>query len=91
MAQLLSLINLTNFNYCMNFESKTEKYYWYFSMLIVILIMLLGILLFVSDFFKNVPINIRFVIATFIISYGGFRLVMIINKSKKTNNENENN
>jgi hypothetical protein len=75
----------------MNFESKTAKYYWYFSVLIVSLIILLGIFLFISDFFKNVPTNIRIVIATFIISYGSFRLVMIFSKLKKRNDENENN
>jgi hypothetical protein len=73
----------------MDFKSKISKYYWYFSIFIVLLIISLGIILFVSDFFRNVPVNIRLIIATFIISYGGFRLVMIYVKSKKSDDENE--
>ena len=74
----------------MDFQSNASKYYMYFSLLIIILILLLGLILVFSDFFKNVPTNIRIVIGAFIISYGGFRLVNIINKFKKSNNENEN-
>ena len=66
----------------MNFRHKTAKYYWYFGILVVALFILLGILLLVSDIFENIPINIRLVIATFIIAYGSFRLVTIFNKQR---------
>lgn len=70
-------------------EKKSVNFYWWFGLIIVSLILLLGILLIFSNYFVYVPINYRIIFGGLIISYGAFRLVGIILKSKKQDDEDE--
>jgi hypothetical protein len=73
----------------MKHESKLTKYLRIFDIIIVGLLILLGGILMFSKYFINVPWNIRFILALFIISYGAYRLVSIVQKSKIDSNEED--
>jgi hypothetical protein len=60
-----------------------------FSLVIVILFFVLGFYMVFSSYFKNLPLNIRIIIAFFIFAYGSFRLVSIIYKPKPGADEDE--
>jgi hypothetical protein len=59
-----------------------------FGLIIVVLILLTGIILVFSSYFDYIPKNIKIVMGFLLISYGSFRLVNIIIKSKKQSDEN---
>lgn len=60
-----------------------------FSLVIVGLFFALGLYLVFSSYFKNLPLNMRIIIAFFIFAYGSFRLVSILYKSKPDTDEDE--
>jgi ascorbate-specific PTS system EIIC-type component UlaA len=62
-----------------------------FGLIIVVLILLTGIVLLFSSYFEYIPKNIRIVLGFLLISYGSFRLVNIIIKSKKQSDEDTSN
>jgi hypothetical protein len=72
----------------MKLNSNLAKYYWIFGLLVVILLIVLGLYILLSNYFDYVPSNFRFVIGFFIIAYGTFRLVNIIVKFKRNDDEN---
>jgi hypothetical protein len=73
----------------MKLKSNPATYYWIFGLLIVILLIILGFYIIFSKYFEYIPSNFRFVMGFFIIAYGAFRLVNIIVKSKKNDDEND--
>jgi hypothetical protein len=73
----------------MKFKSNPATYYQIFGLLVVILLVILGIYVLFSKQFEYIPSNFRFVIGFFIIAYGAFRLVNIIVKSKRNDDEND--
>lgn len=73
----------------MNQVSNFSKFYKIFGIVVVILIIVLGGSVLLTKYFETIPLNIRIILALFIISYGAYRLVSIWNKSKKQNDENE--
>jgi magnesium-transporting ATPase (P-type) len=54
-----------------------------FGLILIVLIIILGLMVIFSSYFNNLPKNFKFIFAFLILSYGGFRLVNIINNSKK--------
>ena len=73
----------------MQLDIKTINFYRLFGLVIVILIILIGLFLLFAPYFEYIPFNYRIIFAFLIISYGSFRLVGIILKSKQEKNENE--
>ena len=73
----------------MRLDIKTINFYRLFGLLIVIIIILIGLSLLFAPYFEYIPFNYRIIFAFLIISYGSFRLIGIILKSKQEKNENE--
>lgn len=74
----------------MKIGKDIAKYYWYFGLLIVILFLIFGVTILMSNYFQYIPTNMRIIIGIFIISYGAFRLVTIMQKFKNKDYEDEN-
>ena len=70
-------------------EHNFEKIYKWFGIIVVALILILGLAVLFTKYFANIPVNIRIILAIFILSYGAYRLVNIWNKSKKRDHEND--
>ncbi len=49
----------------------------------------MGLFLLFSPYFENIPFNYRIIFALLIISYGSFRLIGIILKTKNDKDETE--
>ena len=65
------------------------KYYLYFGLIVIILLLGLGVILLLSNYFPYIPTNMRNILGIFIISYGAFRLVNIIQKFKNQDYDND--
>jgi hypothetical protein len=59
-----------------------------FGLIIVLFILLIGIGLIFTNYFDNIPKNIRIVLGFLLVVYGSFRFVGIIIKQKKQSDEN---
>jgi hypothetical protein len=68
---------------------KILNFYKLFGIIIVVLILLMGLFLLFSPYFENIPFNYRIIFALLIISYGSFRLIGIILKTKNDKDETE--
>jgi hypothetical protein len=73
----------------MRLNNKIINFYKLFGIFIVVLILLMGLFLLFSPYFENISFNYRIIFAFLIISYGSFRLVGIILKSRQEKDENE--
>jgi hypothetical protein len=58
-----------------------------FGLIIVLFILLIGIGLMFTNYFDNIPKNIRIVLGLLLVLYGSFRFVSIIIKQKKQSDE----
>jgi hypothetical protein len=58
-----------------------------FGLIIVLFILLIGIGLIFTNYFDNIPKNIRIVLGILLLVYGSFRLVNIIIKLKNQSDE----
>jgi Kef-type K+ transport system membrane component KefB len=58
-----------------------------FGLIIVLFILLIGIGLMFTNYFDNIPKNIRIVVGFLLVVYGSFRFVSIIIKQKKQSDE----
>ncbi|MEI6455012.1 MAG: hypothetical protein WCO93_01890 [bacterium] len=64
-----------------------NKFLKYFSLLIIGLFFLLGILILVSPTFKHLPGEIKVIFSIFLFLYGAYRLARIWTKSREENQE----
>lgn len=73
----------------MKLKSSPATYYWIFGLLVVILLIVLGLYILFSKRFEYIPSNFRFIIGFLVIAYGTFRVVNIVVKTKKSDDEND--
>lgn len=66
-----------------------EKFNLYFSVLIVLGFFILATFLLVSPSFSHINIEIRVIFAVFLYLYGAFRILRILTKLGKRDNEDE--
>jgi hypothetical protein len=66
-----------------------KNLYKYFSISIVVMLLMLGAVVIFSNYFDAMPKNFRYILGFFIIAYSLFRLINIIGNSKKEKDEEE--
>lgn len=71
----------------MGSEKGQKKFFFILTLIVIGLFFLSGLFLLFSDYFKNLPQNVRIIFAFLIISFGAFRLVTVINKKKNEDEE----
>jgi hypothetical protein len=74
----------------MSFRESLKFAYWIFGLIVVILMIVLGLFLLFSDYFNYIQWNLRIAFALFLLSIGAFRIVNIMLKLKRRNDEKEN-
>lgn len=58
------------------------KYLNFFGIIVVVLFFILGLTILFLKNFEYIPLNYRIIFALLIFAYAGFRLAIIINKSR---------
>jgi len=66
-----------------------EKFNLYFSILIALGFFILATYLLVSPSFSYLSIEIRVIFSVFLYLYGAFRILRVLTKRKRRDNENE--
>jgi hypothetical protein len=75
----------------MNFRERFIIGYRIFGLIVVLLMIVLGLFLLLSDYFNYLPWNTRIAFALFMLSLGAFRIVNMALKYKRQKDEEENN
>ena len=74
----------------MNFRERFIVGYRIFGLIVVLLMIVLGLFLLLSDYFNYLPWNTRIAFALFMLSMGAFRIVNMAVKYKRQKDEEKN-